>query len=98
MPVLAKASKDRAYSVRVGVVSVLSKLEEPESSLPLLKNMLKDPSYYVRAAAAKALGEQGEGAKSAIPLLEKLRKDQNQSVKAAAAAAIQAIKNPPEGE
>jgi HEAT repeat protein len=98
LPVLTKASKDKAYSVRVGVVSVLSKLEDPDSALPLLKNMLKDPSYYVRAAAATALGQQGEGAKSAIPLLKKLQKDQNQSVKTAAAAAISAIKNPPAEE
>lgn len=96
LPVLAKASGDKDYTVRVGVVSVLSKLEDRDAALSLLKNFLKDPSYYVRAAAATAIGEQGESARSAIPILEKLKKDQDQSVKSAATAAIEAIKNPAE--
>jgi HEAT repeat protein len=98
LPVLAKGSRDKDYTVRVGVVSILSNLEDPDSALPLLKNMLKDPSYYVRAAAATALGGQGEDAKSAIPLLEKLARDQNENVRTAAASAIEGIKNPPKEE
>jgi HEAT repeat protein len=69
----------------------ISKAKEAgnKKSVPLLiyvLNALKDKNPYVRATAAKVLGEIGD--KTAVPALIKALKDENPDVRTAAAEAL----------
>jgi HEAT repeat protein len=60
-------------------------------AVPALRKALRDPDWYVRSEAGRAIGEYGVDAKSALPDLTSALKDKDGHVKVAAAFALYKI-------
>lgn len=80
---IQKGIKDASFQARLSVVNTLGEVQ-PEESVDMLSRFKKDPSEFVRAKTAEALGKIGNP--PAIDLLnEFMTKDPSESVRISAA-------------
>jgi HEAT repeat protein len=85
-----KAS-DEAVRIRAAERLGEAGADAAPDAVPALSEALGDRSSIVRAAAAKALGSFGPGARAAVGALEKARNDPDEAVRLEAAAALKKI-------
>lgn len=99
IPVLVRLLQAGDAGVRVETTGVLGEIRPvTEETIALLADSLTDSSYRVRIAAAGSLGRIGFAANRAEAKLLALRKDKHPEVRQAVAAALNAIRNPGQGE
>ncbi|KOR32928.1 hypothetical protein TI05_04130 [Achromatium sp. WMS3] len=99
IPDLVKALADRHSNVRAAAAEALDQIDpqwqQSEGAkiaiTDLIKKLANKSWWFVRALAAKALGNIGEPAKVAIPDLVKALADRHSNVRAAAADALDKI-------
>src|SRR5262245_54292184 len=65
--------------------------ETSSSVADLVKALKEDKQYFVRARAAKTLGQLGSNAQSAVPALRAALKDKEEHVRESAAVALSKI-------
>jgi len=86
---------DPEAGVRASVAKALAKVRvDPALAIPVLVEMLGDPSPYVRAKAAVALGMYGEAARSAVPNLRKAVEDADSGAALSARIGLALIETP----
>lgn len=75
-PLKKSLQKDSDLDVRRAAAEALGRIgAEPETTVPLLIEALKNKNYPLRMAAANSLGAYGPAAKSALPPLRELKKE-----------------------
>lgn len=90
VPILLPCLKDAPVSDCVGELLAKWRLA-PDQVVPALARCLRSPDHYVRAGAARALGEFGSEASSAAPDLLAATADIDPAVRGAATNALQII-------
>ncbi len=90
VPHLVELLKDSNTDVHRAAADALRGIGAEKDAVPHLVELLKDPKllWYVRRAAADALGQIGPEAKAAVPHLVELLKDSDTDVRRAAAGAL----------